>query len=125
VPITVETITGNYIVLDIGNGRYATFAHLIPKSLRVSVGARVRRGQVLGLLGNSGSSDAPHLHFHVTDGRSALGSEGVPFIFESVQHRGTVASLDKLIADEPWIPQGGTVVRTREIPMENAVIRFP
>jgi hypothetical protein len=76
-------------------------------------------------LGNSGSSDAPHLHFHVTDGRSALGSEGVPFIFESVQHRGTVASLDKLIADEPWIPQGGTVVRTREIPMENAVIRFP
>jgi murein DD-endopeptidase len=125
VPITIETIAGNHVVLDIGNGRYATYAHLIPKSLRVSVGAKVRRGQVLGLLGNSGNSDAPHLHFHVTDGPSAMGSEGVPYIFESVQHRGSVASLDKLFADEPWIPQGGTVVRTREIPLENAVIRFP
>jgi peptidase M23-like protein len=124
VPIALDTITGNVVVVDIGNGRYATFAHLIPKSLRVSVGAKVRRGQVLGLLGNSGNSDAPHLHFHITDGPSAMGSEGVPYIFESVQYRGTVASLDKLVADEPWIPQGGTVVRTREIPMENAVVRF-
>jgi hypothetical protein len=41
-----------------------------------------------------------------------------------VQYRGTVPSLDTLVADEPWIPQGGTVVRTREIPMENAVVRF-
>ena len=124
VPITLDTITGNLVVVDIGNGRYATFAHLIPKSLRVSVGEKVRRGQVLGLLGNSGNSDAPHLHFHVTDGSSAMGSEGVPYIFESVQHRGSVASLGKLFEDEPWIPQGGTVVRTREIPMENAVVRF-
>jgi len=124
VPITLDTLAGNLVVVDIGNGRYATFAHLIPKSLRVSVGAKVRRGQVLGLLGNSGNSDAPHLHFHITDGPSPMGSEGVPYIFESLQYRGTVPSLDKLFADEPWIPQGGTVVRTREIPMENAVIRF-
>src|SRR6185503_14982363 len=124
VPITLDTLAGNLVVVDIGNGRYATFAHLIPKSLRVSVGAKVRRGQVLGLLGNSGNSDAPHLHFHITDGPSPMGSEGVPYIFESVQYRGNVASLDKLVADEPWIPQGGTVVRTREIPMENAVVRF-
>jgi murein DD-endopeptidase len=124
VPITLDTIVGNVVVMDIGNGRYATYAHLIPKSLRVSVGAKVRRGQVLGLLGNSGNSDAPHLHFHVTDRPSPMGSEGVPYIFESVQYRGTVLSLDKLVADEPWIPQGGTVVRTREIPMENAVVRF-
>jgi murein DD-endopeptidase MepM/ murein hydrolase activator NlpD len=124
VPITLDTLAGNLVVMDIGNGRYATYAHLIPKSLRVSVGAKVRRGQVLGLLGNSGNSDAPHLHFHITDGPSPMGSEGVPYIFESVQYRGNVASLDKLVADEPWIPQGGTVVRTREIPMENAVVRF-
>jgi hypothetical protein len=125
VPITIETITGNYVVLDIGRGRYATFAHLIPKSLRVSVGAKVRRGQVLGLLGNSGNSDAPHLHFQITDGPSPLGSEGVPYIFESMQFRGTVPSLDKLIEDDPWIPSSGTVVRTREIPLDNAVVRFP
>jgi hypothetical protein len=42
-----------------------------------------------------------------------------------MQHRGSIASLDQLVADEAWIPQGGTVVRTREIPLENAVVRFP
>jgi murein DD-endopeptidase len=126
VPITLDTLGGNMVVVDIGNGRYATYAHLVPKSVRVSVGAKVRRGQVLGLLGNSGNSDAPHLHFHITDGPSAFAAEGVPFIFESMQFRGSVASVDKLLAgQEPWIPQGGTVVRTREISMENAVVRFP
>ena len=87
VPITLDTLGGNMVVVDIGNGRYATFAHLLPKSLRVSVGAKVRRGQVLGLLGNSGNSDAPHLHFHIADGPSPFGSEGVPYIFESMQFR--------------------------------------
>lgn len=125
VPITLETITGNHLVLDIGNGRYATFAHLIPKSVRVAVGAKVQRGQVLGLLGNSGNSDAPHLHFHITDGPSPLGSEGLPYIFDSIQFRGSVPSLEKLLGDDAWIPESGTVTRTREIPMENAVIRFP
>ena len=125
VPITIDTLGGNLVVVDIGKGRYASFMHLTPKSLRVSVGAKVRRGQVLGLLGNSGNSDAPHLHFHVTDGPSPLGSEGVPYVFPSMQHRGSIASLDQLVADEAWVPQRGTVVRTREIPLENAVVRFP
>ena len=125
VPMTLDTIGGNLVVMDIGNGRYATYAHLIPKSLRVSVGAKVRRGQVLGLLGNSGNSDAPHLHLHIADGPSPFGAEGVPYTFESMQFRGSVSSLDKLLGDDAWIPQGGTVVRTREIPLENAVVRFP
>lgn len=126
VPIALDTLGGNMVVVDIGNGHYATYAHLVPKSVRVSVGAKVRRGQALGLLGNSGNSDAPHLHFHITDGPSAFAAEGFPFIFESMQFRGSVASVDTLLGgQEPWIPQGGTVVRTREIPMENAVVRFP
>jgi hypothetical protein len=42
-----------------------------------------------------------------------------------MQHRGSIASLDQLVVDDTWIPQGGTVLRTREIPLENAVVRFP
>ena len=125
VPITLDTLGGNLVVLDIGSRRYATYAHLIPRSVRVSVGAKVRRGQVLGRLGNSGNSDAPHLHFHITDGQSSFGSEGVPYAFESMQFRGSAGSLDALIADQPWIPQSSPVVRTREIPLDKAVIRFP
>lgn len=79
VPITTETVGGNYVVLDLGSDRYAFYAHLQPGSLRVKTGDRVTRGQVIGLVGNSGNSTEPHLHFQVSDGISPLGSEGVPY----------------------------------------------
>ena len=49
-----------------------------PAASRVGVGDRVRRGQVLGLLGNTGNTDGPHLHFHIMDGPSPLQSNGLP-----------------------------------------------
>jgi hypothetical protein len=92
----------------------------------------VRAGRAARSTGQAGAhddrsrnSDAPHLHFHITDGASAFASEGVPYVFETMQFRGNVASLEKLIGDEPWIPQSGTVVRRNEIPLDTAVVRFP
>ena len=82
VPITSETVGGNHIVLDIGGGRYAFYAHLQPGSLKVKVGDRVTRGQVIGLVGNAGNSTEPHLHFHISDGVSPLGSEGLPYMLD-------------------------------------------
>ena len=79
VPITLETIGGNHIILDLGGGQFAFYAHLQPGSLRVKTGDRVRRGHVLAKLGNSGNSTEPHLHFHVSNANSPLGSEGLPF----------------------------------------------
>ena len=80
VPITIDTIGGNHVVLDLGGGRYAFYGHMQPGSLRVKVGDRVTRGQVIGLVGNTGNSTEPHLHFHVADGVSPLGSEGLPYV---------------------------------------------
>ena len=51
----------------------------------VKVGDKVRRGQVLGLVGNSGNSTEPHLHFHITDGSAGLESEGLPYLLESFE----------------------------------------
>lgn len=85
VPITLETVGGNHVILDLGGGHFAFYAHLQPGSLKVKVGDRVRRGQVLGLLGNSGNSTEPHLHFHVSNGASPLGSEGLPYLLESFE----------------------------------------
>jgi murein DD-endopeptidase MepM/ murein hydrolase activator NlpD len=82
VPITSETVAGNHIVLDLGGGRYAFYAHFQPGSLKVKVGDRVTRGQVIGLVGNSGNSTEPHLHFHISDGVSPLGSEGLPYVLD-------------------------------------------
>ena len=78
--ITRETIGGNYIIIDIGNNHYAFYGHLIPNSLKVKVGDTVKKGQVIGLLGNSGNSDAPHLHFHLeTKSNAFFGGEGIPY----------------------------------------------
>ncbi len=70
---------------------------------------------VLGKLGNSGNSSAPHLHFHVseifdTQNASGLNGNGLPFVFESFE-----------ILDEG--PHAG--VRMLEIPIEDATIGFP
>jgi murein DD-endopeptidase MepM/ murein hydrolase activator NlpD len=126
VPITLETVGGNYIILDLGNHHSAFYAHLQPKSVRVKVGDRVRRGQVIALLGNSGQSDAPHLHFHITDGNSPLGAEGLPYVFESFDLQGILPSKKLLVNGEGWKPTPGMIDKRRmETPIENAIVRFP
>jgi len=80
VRITRETIGGNYVIIDIGNDLYAFYGHLIPNSLKVSIGDKVKKGQVIGLLGNSGNSDLPHLHFHLESKSNIFaGGEGIPY----------------------------------------------
>src|SRR6202030_3311323 len=88
VPITLETIGGNHVIMEIGNGLYAFYAHIQPGSIRVKVGDNVRRGQVLGLLGNSGNSTEPHLHFHICNANSELGCEGLPYAFAEYELQG-------------------------------------
>lgn len=85
VPITMETVAGNHIILDLGGGNYCMYAHLQPGSLKVKPGDKVKRGQMLGLLGNSGNSTEPHLHFQVMDGPWPLGAEGLPYLIASFE----------------------------------------
>jgi murein DD-endopeptidase len=125
VAIDVNTAGGNYAILDLGDGRYAFFAHMQPGSLRVKAGDRVKRGQVLGLLGNSGNSDAPHLHFHVADADSPLGSEGQSYVFEAFEIEGRIDSIDPILAGQPAKLSPSREPRRREIPVENVIVRFP
>jgi hypothetical protein len=74
---------GNEIVVQVKPGVYAYYAHLIPGSARVQVGDRVAVGETLASLGNTGNSNAPHLHFQLMDGPTPLGSEGLPYTFSS------------------------------------------
>jgi len=76
------TLPGNYVVLQLDRDHFALYAHLIPGSLRVCVGDRVQRGDVLGLLGNSGGSTQPHLHFQVMDSPYPLTANGLPFVLD-------------------------------------------
>jgi murein DD-endopeptidase MepM/ murein hydrolase activator NlpD len=83
VTIDLKNIAGNNVIEDLGGGRYAMYAHLIPGSLRVKPGDHVIKGQVIGRLGNSGNSSEPHLHFQISTGTLPLDGEGVPFEIES------------------------------------------
>ena len=125
VPITLETVGGNYLVLDLGGGRYAFYAHLQPGSQKVRVGDRVHRGQVLALLGNTGNSDAPHLHFHVSDGNSPLGAEGIPYVFEAYETLGTAD--DQVMGAGGWKAKPGVAPQARHdvLPAEDEVVRVP
>jgi hypothetical protein len=119
VPITLETVGGNHVILDLGHGRYAFYAHLQPGSIRVRVGDQVRTGQVLGLVGNSGNSTEPHLHFHLSDANSPLGSEGIPYVHQSLDVVGRCRGLITGCVQTPAAP------RLQEMPMANQLIRFP
>lgn len=123
---TAQTAGGNHVVVAMGKGRYAFYAHLQPGSVTVKVGQRVRTGQGLGMLGNSGNTDAPHLHFHVMDSPSPLASNGVPYRFTNFTVNGTVTNIGPFseegavaaIAPKPRGP------RSRMLPLNDQVIDF-
>jgi len=119
VEITMETVGGNYVILDIGDGLYAFYAHLRPGSLAVEVGDLVERGDVLGQVGNTGNSTEPHLHFHLADAATPLGSEGLPYAHDVFELVGTCSAM-----------RGGcdrSSARTvrQAMPLRNDLIRFP
>jgi peptidase M23-like protein len=74
-------LPGNYLVVRHTGTLHSLYAHLQPASIRVKSGAKVKRGQVLGLCGNSGNSSEPHLHFQLQDGPAIERSWGVEAVF--------------------------------------------
>jgi hypothetical protein len=124
---TIQMAAGNHVVVDIGQGRFAFYAHMQPGSLKVKLGDKVTTGQVLGLLGNTGNTDTPHLHFHVMDGPSPLLANGLPYVFTSFTGQGR-------LTDEQPLFTGGTVTidkdalsgpHENEMPLYDQVVSFP
>lgn len=88
-------------------------------------GERVRLGQTIARLGNSGNADAPHLHFHVMDANSPLAADGLPYVFRKFTVQGTLPGLGVLIDGKGWQPVPGQAsARQNELPTENEVIDF-
>lgn len=126
--ITMENVDGNHIVLDLGDGRYAFYAHLQKNSLLVAKGDHVKRGQTLALLGNTGNTSAPHLHFHLMDGPSVLGSSGLPYVIDHFQVAGQLSreQFDKTSIDGVW---SGSLAKTlsersQEFPLDLTIVDF-
>jgi hypothetical protein len=112
--LPLDQYGGNHVVQDIGDGNYAFYAHLKTGSVKVKVGDRLTSGQVIANLGNSGNTDAPHLHFHVMSTPDPLLSNGLPFVFKSFSLDGRLASvgeLDALSTGKPVAMQPGFTPR--------------
>jgi hypothetical protein len=93
VGLQIDQYGGNYIVEDIGGGNFAFYAHLQPNNpLHVKVGQKLKKGAVIGLLGNTGNTDSPHLHFQIMDSPDPLASNGLPFVFDQFGYQGSVVS---------------------------------
>jgi hypothetical protein len=115
----IDQLGGNYIVIDVGDGNYAFFAHLIPGSATVHVGDHVTRGQVIGHLGNTGNTTEPHLHFHVSRAPLPLSGDNVPYEIDQFSFVGSISANDRLVAG----PEAGE--RTMQMPLDGNIVDFP
>ncbi|MFI4959529.1 MAG: M23 family metallopeptidase [Lysobacterales bacterium] len=122
--LTAHGLFGNYVVLELKPGVYASYAHLQRGSVKVRAGEHVRRGQLLGRLGQSGSSAAPHLHFQLSSAVTFEGSEGLPFLFDRFDLLGPETEVQLFGQGEPWTP-ATTRHRQAQLPLNDVVIGFP
>jgi murein DD-endopeptidase len=120
-----QDASGNFVVLDIGEGRYAFYEHLRPGSVSVKAGQRVQRGDVIAQVGFSGSGNWPHLHFHVGDAPALLGAEGLPFALSRFRVVGAYEDIAAL-GKSPWTHRAdaASAWRENERPTDNAVVWF-
>jgi murein DD-endopeptidase MepM/ murein hydrolase activator NlpD len=104
----IQSIVGNYIIMECGENVFAFFAHFQEDSITVSQDEEVKKGQILGKVGHSGNSTAPHLHFHIMDNIDLLKTKGIPCVFEKYE----------ILQDDHWqtIKNG--------VPSEKDIIKF-
>ena len=129
--IALEEADGNSVILDLGSSRFALYAHMQPGSVRVHRGDKVHPGQVLGLVGNTGNSIAPHLHFQVMSVPSSFTSNGLPYeiegfrvtgespgtdAFDAAEANGTPLAIRSLTAPQPV---------ERGLPLDQRILSFP
>jgi murein DD-endopeptidase MepM/ murein hydrolase activator NlpD len=83
-PARLRSLLGNYVIMRRGDV-FAAFAHLAPGSVAVAPGQSVGNGDVLGRVGHTGNSTAPHLHLQLMDSTDLMHARGVPCAFRTYE----------------------------------------
>ncbi len=81
----IQSVAGNYVIIKYSENVYAALCHLQTGSIQVSVGQMIKKGEVIGRVGHSGNSFAPHLHFQLMDSGDITVANGVPCAFEQYE----------------------------------------
>jgi murein DD-endopeptidase MepM/ murein hydrolase activator NlpD len=116
-PVTIDNIAGNHVIIRIGRNEYALFAHLKQHSIRVQLHQKVKKGDLIADVGNSGNTTGAHLHFQLMNGNSAIAAEGIPFVFDRFTFLGYGKDFEE--DHHPVEP------RRNEMPVDDEVIRIP
>lgn len=116
--VAFADLGGNVVVLDIGDGVYASYFHLAPGSPTVKVGDKVAKGKVVGRLGNSGNSSGTHLHFQLQRSPAAHLGDNVPFEISTFTFLGSVAEASG------FTPGPNAGPRTDQLPLAGDVVGF-
>ena len=127
---TPDNAGGNRVAIDIGDGRFALYAHLHQGSVAVHPGDRVTRGRHIADVGSSGTTGGPHLHFQVSDRPSLVVADGMPYVFDAFELTGRTPPLAEVLKYydtlEPIpISTAGTGPRHDALPLGSDVLTFP
>ena len=130
-PPPIDQTVGNHVTVRIGAGLYALYAHLDPGSVKVHIGEKVTRGELLGLIGTSGNSTTPHLHFEIMTTPEFFPTDSVPYVFDQFQLLGRVP--DRIWDDNlglqptgtlPFVPAQPSGSHHDQMPLDRNVVRF-
>jgi hypothetical protein len=129
-PMIGETV-GNHVIVQIAEGVYVLYAHMDPGSVAVRVGDKVTRGQQLGLIGTSGNSTTPHLHFQILTTPTYFPSDSKPWAFDQFTLLGRITARlwDDNMALEPtgvlpFAAASPAGPRTNSLPLDRDVVQF-
>jgi len=130
-PPPINETVGNHVIVKVAEGVYVLYAHMDPGSVGVRVGDQVTRGQQLGLIGSSGNSTTPHLHFQILTLPTYFPADSKPFAFDSFTLLGRVP--DRIWDDNMALEPTGTLPftaatptspHTNELPLDRDVVQF-
>lgn len=125
IDVNFANAAGNHVVVDIGYGLYALYAHMRPGTVKVKRGDIVKVGDLIGHIGNTGNSTEPHLHEHIDNQPSFLAGQGVPYEFDHYEASGANVLINGP-HDRMTIKNiGGLAPFADDYPAENAAVTFP
>jgi hypothetical protein len=107
--LDIRPNAGNYVMIQAKEGYVVFLAHLRNRSISVTEGMPVRKGETVGMVGNSGNSTMPHLHINLFDQmENPYRAEVLPFIFSKYD---SLDSNGHWIEHESSLPSAGMIVR--------------
>lgn len=130
-PPPIDQTVGNHVTVRISPGLYVLYAHFDPGTVKVRIGEKVARGQLLGLIGTSGNSTTPHLHFEVMTTPEFFPTDSTPYVFDRFRLLGRVP--DRIWDDNlglqptgklPFAPANPAVLHRDQLPLDRVVVRF-